>query len=630
MYKQSLFAITALAMLSTSSLATSKLNDVVITSKSNKSIQDLAGSITVITKEDIEKINSSNIKDILVRTSGIVESVNSSSSYGRKSISIRGSESKHVLIMVNGQRVNNTDKYIGHSDFQYSWIPTTLIERIEVIKGPKSSIYGSAAIGGVINIITKDLADGESFGEVDIQVGQASGKGGDERKISANGGGKITENLSFVVSANKEKRDVASGTRQEFSWATYSYVNNSNATTFEGIDSKNAYVKLNYDFDDSQSIYATYNTGEEIRELTTNPEYYVIKRKMYDIVYNKDFGGISLDLAYAVADSSSEFDGFSNYSHNLVDTTIRGELELSTIENNYLIVGAETSKEDYKRNYITSGSTLYDYDLTTNAFYIQDEIELGNFILTLGARYDDHENFGSQFSPSVNFVYKLGENHRIKAGYAEGFSAPSVLQGSSAYVNTSYGIQGNDDLSPESSKSFEIGYEYYGKDLTFKTAAYTTDVEDLITTGTSTTGDTSSQYLNIDEGSMKGMEVEVDYFINENHTIKANYNYLKTEDKTTGLELAFKPKHKIDISLESEFSNGWSTYVSANYIGSQIDTSDEKVSGYTQLDFQIQKELSENTTIRLGMDNVTDKSFKDGEPYELRRRFTYVGLNYKF
>ncbi len=166
--------------------------------------------------------------------------------------------------------------------------------------------------------------------------------------------------------------------------------------------------------------------------------------------------------------------------------------------------------------------------------------------------------------------------------------------------------------------------------MIFKTAAYSTNVEGLITTGASTTGETSSQYLNIDEGSMKGIEVEVDYFLNENHTIKANYNYLKTENKSTGAELAFKPKHKMDIGLESEFGDGWSTYLSANYIGSQMDTSAQKVSGYTQFDFQIQKELFENTTIRLGMDNITDKTFDDGEPYELKRRFTYVGLNYKF
>ncbi len=341
MYKQSIFAITALAMLTTSSLAANKLDEVIVTAKSNKSIQDLAGAVTVITAEDIKKLNASNIKDILVRTSGIIESVNSNSSYGRKNISIRGSESKHVLIMVNGQRVNNTDKYIGHSDFQYSWIPTNLIERIEVIKGPKSSIYGSAAIGGVINIITKDMKD-KPFGELDIQIGKSAGSGGDGKKISGNAGGKITDKLSFVVSASKEEINVTSGNRQEFNFATSSYVDNPNATTVEGTDNKNAYLKLNYDIDDSQSIFASLNVGEEIRSLTTNPEYYVIKRKMYDIVYNKDFGDISLDLAYGVSDSSSEFDGFSTYSHELVDTTIRGELEISAIKNNYIIVGAET------------------------------------------------------------------------------------------------------------------------------------------------------------------------------------------------------------------------------------------------------------------------------------------------
>ena len=630
MNKQSIFLLTILIVLTSSSYA-NELDDVVVTAKSEKSIKDLAGAVTIITAEDIRKTNADTIKDILIRTTGIIESVNEGSRYGRKNISIRGSKSEHVLILINGKKVNATDNYIGHSDFQYSWIPTALIERIEVIKGPKSSIYGSQAIGGVVNIITKQASE-KFIGEIDIKAGISAGEGGDAKNINFSSGGKITDRLSLILSADRRVQDVASGTRSEYSFADRKYILNKNATTIEGIDASNGFIQLNYQIDDTQYIRTSYTIGKESREKVDNSDYYELDRTMYDIIYHKDFGKVSFDITYGVAESDSQIKELPifNYIHNLKDTIFKAETQISLFDNNHIILGAETSKEEYERNYVSSGITRYDYDLKTNAYFIQDEIELNNFIFTLGARLDDHENFGTELSPTTSVVYKLDEKHRIKASYGEGFMSPSVLQGSSAYLNTRYGIQGNDNLKPETSKSYELGYEYYGEQITFKTAVYKTKVKDLIDTGTSTTKLTKNQYLNIEEATNKGIEMEIEYDINEDHLLKANYNYLKTKNESTGNELSFKPKNTLNLNLSSNFENGFSTYVSAKYTGSQFDNSEKKYSGYTQFDMQISKEISENVKIRLGMDNITDKQFDDGEPNEIKQRFTYLGINIKF
>jgi len=629
MYKKSFIAATAATVLVTGAVADQKLDDVVVTAKSNKSIKDLGGAVSIITAEDIKKMNANTIKDVLIRTAGVIESGNSSSRFGRKSISIRGSQSKHVLILINGKRVNPTDNYIGHSDFQYSWIPIDLIDRIEVIKGPKSVLYGSQAIGGVVNIITKK-PEKSLYGEIDVKLGISAGSGGDAQTISGNVGGQITDKLSIIVSANKNLQDAASAPRTSWSWANYSYVTDPNATAIEGKNGKNAFVKLDYDIDDTQNISATYVLSEEIREKTTNPEYYTLDRNMYNLSYHKSFDGIALDFTYGVAESDSRIYELPifNYTHSLKDTTLRGEASISMIDNNYIVIGAETSKEEYKRSYATS--TKYDYDLTTNAYFVQDEIELGDLILTLGARVDDHENFGNETTLATSATYKLDDSQRLKFSFGEGFMSPSVLQGSSAYLNASYGIQGNDDLKPESSKSYEIGYEYYGDNILFKSATYYTEVKDIIVVAPSLSGLTTNQYNNVDEATIKGLELELEYDINQNHTIEANYNYIKTEDKTTNNEFAFKPKNTINLSLSSNFNNGWSTYISARYKGSQYDTSAVKHSGYTLFDFQISKQVTDNLTLRAGIDNFTDKTFDGGNPYELERRLGYIGLNYKF
>ena len=173
MHKQSLFASLVLAMISSNALSqtnieTKKLDDIVIsTSKSDKSIKDLQGAVTVITAEEIEKMNATSIKDVLVKTSGIVTV---GSSTGIQRVSIRGTRPTDALILIDGKKTNRTGIYATAADFEYSQIPMSMIERIEIIKGPKSSIYGSDAMGGVINIITK--TDSKAiWGELDLQGG---------------------------------------------------------------------------------------------------------------------------------------------------------------------------------------------------------------------------------------------------------------------------------------------------------------------------------------------------------------------------------------------------------------------------------------------------------------------------
>ena len=636
MYKKSIFTITALAMITTSSIASEKLDDVVITAKSDKTIKDLSGAITIISAEDIAKLNATNIKDILVKTAGIVEGTNESSINGRKSISIRGTDSSYIIIMIDGKKINPTDGYIKHSDYEYSWVPINMIERIEVIKGAKSSIYGSSAIGGVINIITKKN-NKKFYGEIDIQAGISSAKnGGDGKNISANIGGNITDNLSLILGLNKTTRDVTSGPG-----TTMYGIPTDNASLIEGIDNKNGNIKLNYNIDDTQNISASYIKSKETRELYDNPDYYTLDRDMYDISYEKKFDDISFNIAYSKAQSDSEYNdgGTMNYVHKLTNDYLKAESKITKIKNNYLVIGAEISNESYERYYPATSSTKYNFESSSNAYYIQDEIGFGNFIFTLGARLDDHEKFGKEISPNIGLVYKLSENQRLKASYGEGFKAPSLQESSSEYSTYSHGqYYGNDDLKSETSKSYEIAYEYYGEDTLFKTAIFSTKIENMITGefigvgypyGPGFAVDEFT-YVNIEKANMKGIELEIEYDLNNKHTISTNYTYLKTEDESTGKELIYKPKHTMNIGLSSEFDYGISSYISANYLGSQYDSDYEKISGYTLFNAQLSKKIAKGLSLRIGVDNIADKEFDNGNPYWLKRRFAYLGLNYKF
>ena len=636
MYKQSLYASLTLAMLSTNSFANEeikKLNDIVVTSKSNQSIEDLSNTVTIITAEDIEKLNAVDIKDVLLKSAGMIE-IGGGRSPGRTYVSTRGTRQSDTLFLVDGKRGNPTADYIEYSDFEYNTVPLSAIERIEIVKGAKSSIYGSDAMGGVVNIITKKDSR-KIYGALDVRAGASNAKnGGDTQNYSANIGGNISDKLFMFLDVSKTNRD-ATG--------------DNTGTFIEGLDSTSGITKLRYVIDDTQNIYASYLKGVDKRDDYKGPQTYKIERDIYSLGYEKSFEKVALSLDYtnAKTDTTSNTSAFKG-EHNLNTDTLDAEAKISAIPYNYLIVGAGTTKDKYER-YDKATSIGKNFDRRANNYYIQDEIELGDFIFTLGTILDDNEKYGTEWSPNTGAVYKIDDKQRLKLNYSEGFKAPSLKEGDSGYLfdarpipSMNVIIKGNDDLKPETSKSYELAYEFYGEDTTFKAAVFRTDLKDMIseklisrTTPPPFPIKFNYQYQNIDRANIKGFETDFKYNFNENHTFNANYTYIKTKDESTGDELEFRPKNTINLGLSSEFGWGISSYLSANYIGTQYYTDanniSQKASGYALFNAQVSKKLNKDLTATIGVNNIGDKNFDDsGYPYYIERRLAYVGINYKF
>ena len=636
MYKLSLYASLTLAMFTTNSFSNEdikKLDDIVVTSKSNQSIEDLSNTITIITAEDIEKLNATDIKDILLKSAGMVE-IGGGRSPGRTYVSIRGTRQSDTLFLIDGKRGNPTADYIEYSDFEYNTVPLSAIERIEIIKGAKSSIYGSDAIGGVVNIITKKDSR-KIYGALGVKTGASNAKnGGDTQNYSANLGGNYSNKLFMFLDVNKAKRE-ASGKNIQ--------------TYIEGLDSTSGIVKIKYNIDDTQNVYASYLKGEDKRDDYKGPQTYKIERDIYTLGYVKSFEKIALSLDYtnAKTDTESNTSAFKG-EHNLNTDTLDVETKISAIPYNYVIIGTGTTKDKYER-YDKATSVGKNFDRRANNYYIQDEIELGDFIFTLGTILDDNEKYGTEWSPNAGTVYKIDDKQRLKLNYSEGFKAPSLKEGDSGYVfdarpvpSMNVIIKGNDDLKPETSKSYELAYEFYGEDTTFKASVFRTDLKDMIsekliskTTPPPFPIKFNYQYQNIDRANIQGFDTDFKYNFNENHTFNANYTYIKTENEITEEELEFRPKNTINLGLSSHFGWGISSYLSANYIGTQYYTDSnsksQKASGYTIFNAQATKKITKDLIATIGVNNIGDKNVGDsGYPHYIERRLAYVGLNYKF
>lgn len=597
---------------------------IMVTAKSNQADHDIPISATIITSEEIAAVNASSIKDVLIQQAGINIGVNSASVYGRKNISIRGSATGHVLILVDGRKVSGSDAQIGHSDFEYNWVPMSAIERIEVIKGPASSIYGSQGIGGVINIITKKNRDKFS-GEVDVSYGDSSDDGGGELKLGLNAGGQIADRFSMFVGAERIDQDPS---RDE---------DDSTETKIEGKEINNGLARFQFDIDATQYIDASYGQGTEDRIEVDDILYYDIDRKTYSIGYNKEFNSVTLDVDAYVTDSDTHYTTTSatgGYTHTMTDSAVRGEVDIAAFKNHYIATGAEFKNQDYKKAYDKAASSDKNFanDMDNTSIFLQDEINITEaLIITLGSRYDYHEKFNGEWSPKIGAVYKLGSHHRIRANYGEGFMAPTVTQNSSSYESTAMRgitIHGNDDLQPESSKSIEIGYAFFTDTTEFKMSVYKTDVENLIDTEYLDGAPDEKMYVNVDSATLRGFECELSQNITANYNIRIGYQYLDTEDDSTGEELENRPEHTVNVRFNATLPWEIRATVGADYTGQQIDD-EEKCDNFIVFNAQVSKTFYERITLRLGIDNISDEDLDD-KPYDIEGRMIYAGVNFKF
>jgi len=614
-------------ILGTTLLKAYNLNNVLITAKTKKNIQNTPGSFSIITAKDISQMHATTLKDVLLQSIGISPTINGDASWGgRQNISIRGMKPKDTLILVDGEQVSGTDAQIGHSDFQYSWIPLDCIERIEIIRGPMSAIYGSQALGGVINIITKKSY--KRVGDISISYGNDDAKGGIEKNISLNTSGKITKNIALTLGAVKKS------VKQSYS------KKDNNEPLLEGKELINFLLKGDIKLDDTQNISLSLIKGKEDRIFNLHKKYpffretynnkeYELDREKYSLGYRKEFLNTTLETKYYTTISKNKFlVPIKTFTHNLRNSSFNIQFIIENLESNFITTGFEYKKDSYKRHYDKKSSSEFSKKDSSKAFFLQDEINLSDlFILTLGGRYDKYDIWGEEFSPKANIVYSLDENNKLKASYGHGFSAPTLTQSSSTYkVRNSIG---NDNLKPETSNNFELGYEYYGNSNIFKSNIFYTKANKLISLEPLKSKKSTYQYININKASFRGLELE--YTKNDilkNLDLITNYTYTKAEDEKSKKKIRYRPKQDLNMKLLYAFPYELKSNLHLNYIGSQRGD-DKTLGGYTTYGVQFSKNINNNLVSILGVENLGNKILSDDD-FNTRSRFIYAKLKYKF
>jgi outer membrane receptor for ferrienterochelin and colicins len=530
-------------------------------SKYEQKVTEAPSSVTIITSDDIKKYGYRTLADILQSVRGFYTTYDRNYHYiGVRGFSRPGDYNTRVLLLVNGVRINDNiyDQASIGTDFP---IDVDLIDHVEIIRGPGSSLYGSNAFFGVINVITKQ---GQNF-----KGAETSGEAGsfNTYKGRFSYGNQFQNGLEMVLSGSyyNSKGD----DRLFFKDFDDPTTNNGIAEDLDYDRYKSLFGKFSFHDFSLQSAYIERKKGvptasfgtvfNDSRFFTADEHFYI------DLKYEHNFAH---DLSVMARLNYNYYDYHGDYPYDYADTGappyivlnkdysrgewLGGELQISKklFEKHKFIIGGEY-RDNFKQEQKNSDEIqvyLNDKrDSSVWALYIQDEYKiLNNLILNAGVRYDHYETFGSTTNPRLAFIYNPFEKTTFKLLYGTAFRAPNAYE--LYYNDGDVSSKSNSDLKSETIKTYELVYEQViGNNLRGTASAFYYKIDDLITF-TTDPSDNLLVFENIDNVETKGVEFELE---GKWGGLKGriSYTFQETKDKKTGEILTNSPRHLAKLNL---------------------------------------------------------------------------------
>lgn len=614
-----------------------ELNPLVVTaSRSEHSLADAPASVSVITAEQIKARGAGNLLEALRGVPGL--SLNGRQVGGRKTLSIRGAEDRHTLVLIDGRRISSTDDTIGHSDYQYGWVAMEQIERIEVVRGPMSALYGSEAVGGVINIITRKGGQ-QWHGGASVRGELGEGPAGDGHQMSASASGPLGEWFDLALGVEDRRR--APTPRPE----------NKATSDIEGQDRQSGNLRLGFTPSEGQRLQLDLLRSEETRRrheqntrLPARPYYldtYDLQRRQDALTWQADWSLLRSELRY----SEAEFEVNNKRSNNIAPTRPQrledrvwdGNLAFALGDSHSLTLGAERREEFLENAGLTGGSD----SALHKALYVQDEIALADeWALTLGTRLDHHAIFGSESSPRAYLVWRASPELTIKGGYGEAFRAPTLKQISPNYVGAEgpHTFLGNADIQPETSRSWEIGADWRDEQSAYTATLFRSEIKDLIYYNLLRRVGPRSiyQYDNISEARIDGLEVALRRALGGGFSLASSMTWLDARDRDSDDKLTGRPEFSATPSLAWQ-QGAWGAELEWQYIGQQTLQNAagqlKRAPAYSLVNLSGSYRVDEHLTLRAGLNNAGDLRLEDKSElfgYVEDGRTLWLGLEASF
>lgn len=596
-FKKSLLSIAVVGAMSTAFIAAADTNNAVkdieiltvTATRSSLNIDDALTSQVVITRADIELANPISILDLL----SSVPSIDIASNGGRgqnASVFMRGTNSDHTLVLVDGVRVSSATS--GGTSFNS--ISPEMIERIEIVQGPRAALWGSDAIGGVIQIFTRQLVDGELF------VGASFGT--DSYKKYKAGVGISHGDGQTSITISKEESDgydVQQGTETDDDGYDFTSI----AVRGQQKISTEFSLEWLLSSDSGDNEYDGFYNGSDIKNHA-----WLVRAN-----YQSDFNGVNNHTVFSVGQNRDSAD-------SLKDDVLQSVFE--TRRNQYSIVNNSQFSDDLQVNVgvdhfqddVSKSSTPYNVEKrdTTGVFahtlYTQNA---WTYEATL--RHDSVEDIESENTYNLGLGYQLDADSRLVVNYGTGFKAPT-------FNDLYYPFGGNPDLVSEFSNSAEVFFETKIDNINVRWNFYHSNVDNLIVWD-------GSKSDNIEEAEINGLEFALNFEkLGGIHDF--NLSYTDAENKQTNEQLIRRAKEKFNYKYTTTINEA-DIYLQYQFVGTRLGSNGVDLSSYQLVNLGLNYDLSKNFSVSSRVTNLLDKEYQTANTYNSQERAFYVGVTYR-
>jgi len=586
-----------------------KLDAIIVNgSRLDQTLTEVGSSVSVITREDLDQLGVDFALDAVATAPGVT--INQNGAFGgNASVRIRGASTDQTLVLIDGIPVNDPTSTGGGYNFAH--LDTDNIDRIEVLKGPQSTLWGSDAIGGVISITTKRPAEGLSstlFGE----YGSFNTVRGGASISNANEIGDFRLAATGLSTDGISKADEANGNTEDDGYESQTIAAKGGLNL-----PANMRLETSLLWSDAESEYDSYAfgaqgsvaDGDEVSNSETLSGNISLKIPLLD-------GRLEnlVQLGYADIERENISDGVQSYFTKGDRILYRYQGTLAINNANTLAFGAE--REETSAN---------EQDSSIDSLFALYEFKpVEDLTLTGGLRVDDHETFGSETTGRVAAAWTATEQVTFKASWAQGFKAPSIFQ--STYICSFCGLtEPNANLEPETSEAFDIGVQWQSSDqrLTLGATVFDQETENLIDFSY------TAGYDNIALVDSQGIELTGTYSVTDWLGVAASYTFIDAEDGE-GNELTRLPENTGNVSVSVDPDGPFSGAVLVQYNSKEANTDGSKLDSWTRIDLTGSYDLNETVELYGRVENLLDEEYQQILGYGTPGLSGSVGLRLRY
>jgi vitamin B12 transporter len=560
-------------------------NIIVTATRSAIPVTDAIVPVTVITRQDIEQSLASDLAELLRFEAGV--DIGRHGGPGQStSVFLRGTESNHTLVLIDGVRINPGT--VGGAAIQN--IAPELIERVEIVKGARSALFGTDAIGGVINIITR--RNERAFVEGSI------------------GGGSFDTRTAYVA-AGKRSEDADVGVA--FNWQNTDGFPSSTMS-----DTNRGFENLSANLYGGKRLGSTYLGVRHWRTAGTT-EYFDFFLSALDqdfrnestaLELQTEFGG-KVDSKLIISHIVDEIS--QNQSADFVKSSRHAlDWQLALESGNHQRIGG-LYFVDEKAESLSFGSG-FEQDTTIKAIFLEDQWSSGRHGTFFALRLTHHETFGNQMSWNTEYSFEFSETLSVNAGLGHAFRAPDATD--------RFGFGGNPDLEPEVANEIQLGLRFRpGARHSLELGLYRNDIEDLIEFDLS-----SFELRNIAEAEIRGAELAWEYD-SDSFSMRTSLVKQTADNGVDGSRLFRRAEESMTVSLVKNYGDhrvGLSILAS----GDRLDVGEAPLAGYVLADLTGQLAIGENWRLHARIENLLDTQYETAAGFRMQERSAFIDLKY--